>query len=184
MIYKALDYIKEELAFSIDLNESEISVDNLQKMQKNKGQGLILSLLKVEEEITLKNAPNYVHQKNTLKYKEPAIYLNLNVIMAFDFDHYSRSLKNMSNTAEFFQAHRWFSNDTARAANPFPANIKKLILDLQKLSFEQLNHIWSISGGILHPALVYKVRLLKLQSDEDMDAPEIETIQLDSDLMG
>jgi len=184
MIYKALDYIKEELAFYIDLDESEISVDSLQKMQKNKGQGLIISLLNVEEEITLKNTPHYIQQKNSLKYREPAIFLNLNIIMAFDFDHYSNSLKQMAETVEFFQGNRWFSVENSRAANPFPTTIKKLIMDLQKANFEQLNHIWSICGGVLHPSLMYRIRLLKLQSDVSYDANEIDTIQLDSNLMG
>jgi len=58
-----------------------------------------------------------------------------------------------------------------------------LVLDLQQVSFEQMNHIWSISGGSQFPSLLYKVRLVKIQPQDEVEGPEIDTIQLDSGLL-
>jgi hypothetical protein len=76
-----------------------------------------------------------------------------------------------------------FSLANQRPENPFPQGVEKLILELQQLNFEQLNHIWSISGGSQFPSLLYKVRLVKIQPQDETEGPEIDTIQLDSGVM-
>jgi hypothetical protein len=62
--------------------------------------------------------------------------------------------------------------------NPPPKPIGKMVVDLETLSLEQLNHIWSISGGVHYPALFYKVRLLKLEQDEPAEGEPIRTISM------
>lgn len=103
--------------------------------------------------------------------------------MAFEFVDYGTSLQRLSETVDFLQGKRWFTSENARDDNPFPAGVHKLILDLQHLSFEQMNHIWSISGGAQFPSLLYKVRLVKIQPEDEVEGPEIDSIQLDSGLM-
>lgn len=183
MIKQALEYITEELAFALGLDISMVSLDSLEKLQKQNDQGLVISLLNVEEESTLRNTPHHIRKNNQLLYKEPPVYLNLYTLMAFEFEDYGTSLQRMSETIDFFQNRRSFSSETEREANPFPPGVNKLILDLQKLNTEQLNHIWSIFGGSHFPSLMYRVRLLKIQTDEEAAAPEIDTIQLDSSLI-
>lgn len=180
MINRALEYIAEELAFALNLDIADVNVDNLQKIHEKREQGLVISLLNVEEESTLKNTPHYYRKNNQLFYKEPPVYFNIHVLMAFEFTDYGTSLQRMGETVDFFQSSRWFSAENERAENPFPPDLQKLVLDLQNLNFEQMNHIWSISGGAHYPSLLYKIRLVKIQPQEEVEGPEINTIQLDS----
>jgi hypothetical protein len=183
MIKQTLEYLTEELAFGLSLDIADVNLDNLKKLQEDNAQGLIISLLNVEEESTLKNSPHFIRKNNQLLYKEPPVFLNLNILMAFEFIDYGTSLQRLSETVEFLQSRRWFTTENARADNPFPDGVHKLILDLQHLSFEQMNHIWSISGGSQFPSLLYKVRLVKIQPQDEVEGPEIDSIQLDSGLM-
>lgn len=183
MIKRTLEYLTEELAFGLELDISDVNLDNLKKIQEDNAQGLIVSLLNVEEESTLKNSPHFIRKNNQLLYKEPPVFLNLNILMAFEFEDYGTSLQRLGETVDFFQSKRWFTAENAREENPFPEDVHKLILDLQQLNFEQLNHIWSISGGTQFPSLLYKVRLVKIQPEDETEGPEINSIQLDSGLM-
>jgi hypothetical protein len=183
MIKQALEYISEELASGLGLGIEDVSLGNLQKIQEKHEQGLVISLLNVEEESTLKNTPHYIRKNNQLLYKEPPVYLNMNVLMAFEFDDYGTSLQRLAETVEFFQNKRWFTAENEEASNPFPSGLKKLVMDLQELNFEQLNHIWSISGGAHFPSLLYKIRLIKIQPEDEVEGPEIDTIQFDTGLM-
>lgn len=183
MIRQTLEYLIEELAFHLGLDIADVSLDNLKKLQEENAQGLIISLLNVEEESTLKNSPHFIRKNNQLLYKEPPVFLNLNILMAFEFVDYGTSLQRLGETVEFLQNKRWFSAENARDENPFPDGVHKLVLDLQQLSFEQMNHIWSISGGSQFPSLLYKVRLVKIQPKDEVEGPEIDTIQLDSGLL-
>lgn len=182
MIKQTLEYLIEELAFGLGLDISDVVLDNLKAIQEENSQGLILSLLNVEEEGTLKNTPHFVRKNNKIFYKEPPVYLNLNILMAFEFEDYGTSLQRMGETINFFQNKKWFTAENQRPENPFPEGIHKLILNLQQLNFEQLNHIWGISGGAFFPSLLYKIRLVKIQPQAETEAPEIDTIQLDSGL--
>src|SRR6056297_79413 len=147
MIKQTLEYLTEELAFGLGLDIADVNLENLKKFQEENAQGLIISLLNVEEESTLKNSPHFIRKNNQLLYKEPPVFLNLNILLAFEFIDYGTSLQRLSETVDFLQGKRWFTSENARDDNPFPNGVHKLILDLQHLSFEQMNHIWSISGG-------------------------------------
>jgi len=181
MIKRSLEYLSEELAFGIGVNESDVSINNLNSLQKENAQGIVISLLNVEEETTLKNSPNVVRKKDRLMYKEPPVFLNLNVLMAFEFEDYGTSLQRLEDTVQFFQNKRRFSADNERSENPFPSGAHKLVLDLQQLTFEHLNHIWSISGGSHFLSLFYKIRLVKIEPQQETQAPLVDTIQLNSD---
>lgn len=180
MINRTLEYLTEELSAGLELEISDITLDNLKIIQDEGAQGLIMSLLNVEEESTLKNSPHFVRKNNQLVYKEPPVFLNLNILIAFEFEAYGTSLQRLGETVEFFQNKRWFTAENERPENPFPEGINKIVMDLQELSFEQMNHIWSIAGGTQFPSLLYKVRLVKIQPQDEVEASEINTIQLDS----
>ncbi|CAN5447995.1 hypothetical protein BH23BAC3_BH23BAC3_07830 [soil metagenome] len=181
MIKRTLEYLTDELAFGLGI--SDVHLDNLKKLQEDNSSGIVISLLNVEEEHTLKNTPHFVRKNNQLIYKEPPVFLNLNILLAFEFGNYGTSLQRLEETVLFFQNKSWFISEKARDENPFPPGVNKLILNLQQLNFEHLNHIWSISGGTHFLSLLYKVRLVKIQPQDEVTGPEIDTIQLNSGLM-
>ena len=46
------------------------------------------------------------------------------------------------------------------------------------LSFEELNNLWSVLGGTYLPSAVYKVRLVRVEGSQRIEASEITTIGL------
>ncbi|MCX2743866.1 DUF4255 domain-containing protein [Mangrovivirga sp. M17] len=181
MILDALNYIREELVFELGLTSDEVIIENLQvlKQAENK-EGLYISLFNVEQEGILKNTPHYINVNNQIRYKEPPVYLNLFVFFAFEFETYTKSVQRMSDTIEVFQNRHWFSSENERIANPFPDNLEKIMLELFSLNFEQLNHIWGVLGGDHFPSVMYKLRLVKLQRDIDLEGPAINTISVNT----
>jgi hypothetical protein len=112
MVDTALEYLLDQLVDAVGFGEDEISLNSLHILQENKGNGLVLSLLNVEEESTLKNLPHHlVHEKippgqseteKILYRQSPPLSLNLRVVFAFDFDDYGTSLQHLTDTANFF----------------------------------------------------------------------------------
>lgn len=181
MILDALNYLRDELTFELGLAPNEVMIENLRVLKETDNtNGLYISLFNVEQEGILKNTPHYTQVNNQLRYKEPPVYLNLFVLFAFEFSNYGTSIQRMSDTIEYFQSKHWFSAENERAANPFPADLNKIMLELFSLNFEQMNYIWGVLGGDHFPSVMYKLRLIKLQRDVDVAGPEITTISVNS----
>ncbi len=177
MIKAAMEFLSDALKDALELDENVIALESLQILQENEVDGIVFSLLNVEEEPILKNSPHhFVHEKNLFQ-QTPPLSLNLRVVFAFHFDDYGTTLSRLSEAANFFHKKKWF-NPANESENPLSAPIGKIILDLESLTLEQLNHIWSISGGVHYPALFYRVRLLQLEQDEPAEGTAIETIEI------
>lgn len=181
MIHTAMEYLSAEVRHSLGLNLEDISIDSLQSLQDSNGQGIIMALLNVEQESTLKNLPNSRVQNERVFYQTPPFSINLQLVLAFHFEQYISSIQYLSDTANFFHKKKWFSTENQREEQPFPLTLGRLVVDFQNFGLEQLNHIWSISGGIHHPALFYKVRLLRLEQDEAIEGPAIKTVEINDE---
>jgi hypothetical protein len=179
MINDAVEYIRKEVRAHLGIDDSEAIIDNVHVMkEENNANGVFISIVNVKEETTLKNGDHYVRENNQVRYKEPPIYLNLYLLFAYRFEDYGQSLLRLSQTVELFQSRRVFSADNDVPANPFPANLEKLIFDFVNLNFEELNHLWGVLGGAYFPSVLYKVRMVKVQRNVTSEASEITSIQL------
>lgn len=181
MIDTGLEYLVGETADVLGLGRDEVKAGHLQLLGENRGQGVLISLLNIEEESTLKNSPHTFVKDGSAFYQTPPMMLNVRIVMAFDFDDYGTTLKRLSDIANYFHKKRSFSSENERESNPFPPLFKRFIMDLENMSMEQLNHIWSISGGVHYPALFYRIRLIELEQDTASEGDTIETIELESE---
>ena len=59
MLERSLRYIADELVIAMNLTEGEVNLESLNSLKEKKNKGITISLLKVEEEKTLKNNRNY-----------------------------------------------------------------------------------------------------------------------------
>jgi hypothetical protein len=50
--------------------------------------------------------------------------------------------------------------------------IEKLILEMNSLNFDQLNQLWSIIGGKYQPSVVYRMRMVTVDSVTDERKPD------------
>jgi len=185
MIEQTLQFIRTQLSNdpTLDLNANEIIADNLHTLHTDpNAEGLFLSLVNLEEEATMKNKPNYVRINNQLRRMEPPMVLNLYVLFAFKLSSYTKSITKLSELISFFQANKWFTPNTVSDTQFFDPPINRLIFEMYNMNFEQLNHIWSVLGGNYYPSVLYKIRVVKVQRNEHTEAPEVNTISLESQL--
>jgi hypothetical protein len=106
-------------------------------------------------------------------YKNPPIYLNLDILFAANYTDYYTSLLLISNVIKFFQ----FQNVFTPLNSPnLPPGIEELIFDLKTLSLQDLNNLWGILGSKYIPSVVYKMRLIIISDDfsQGMAQPVIE----------
>lgn len=122
------------------------------------------SLINVEEERILKShlsEPTYVNGRHVVL--DPALRLNLHVLFSARFQQYDLALKYLGYVLTYFQSHLAFTPDEYPGLDP---RIEKLTVELQSLSYEQLNQVWAFIGGKQLPSVMYKVRMIALQDQE------------------
>lgn len=126
---------------------------------------VVMSLVNLQEETTLKNVPYYRVENNRTVYKNPPISLNLFILFSVLHNQYDTALRLLSRVIECFQAQTDISFTTA----PAPGNIShdvQIIPDLYSLSFEQLNHLWGSLGGKQVPFVLYRARLVAIEAQK------------------
>ncbi len=201
MIGLALKLLRDELSEYVFQNkrpgdtitQDDVILHNIALMGEEAGADLnnkiVITLVNSEEESTLKNNGNTVRTINGFRYVEPAVFLNLYILISATLgkdlqDAYEFALHRLSSIVQFFQAKKSFtvknspftsiSND-----NNIPQEIKdqlRLNVELYTLTFEQINHLWGSLGGKQVPFAMYKIRLVKIQENTGQDAPVVETI--------
>lgn len=185
MIEQTLQFIRTQLSNdpTLALSTDDIIADNLHTLHSDPNKtGLFLSLVNIEEEATMKNKPHHIRVNNQLRRIEPPIVLNLYILFALKLENYAASITKLSQLIGFFQANKWFTFNNISDTQEFNPPIDRLIFEMYNVNFEQLNHIWSVLGGNHYPSVLYKIRVVKVQRNEQIDAPEINTISLDSQL--
>lgn len=182
MINDALEYIRRELRDHLGVTDGEVSIDNASVLAEDEAaDGALITLVNIEEEPALRNTPHAVQAGGRPMRREPSVYMNLYLLFSFDFQDYGTSLLNLSNTIALFQNRRFFRAEDASPGNPFPPGLGRLIFEHHNMSFEALNNLWSVMGGVLFPSVVYKVRLVEIRHDvADEEAAAITTIQVDT----
>lgn len=127
---------------------------------------MVLSLVNVEEEKTLKNGPHDFMRNGQIHYKNRPVVLNLYLLFSANFPVYDTSLKRLSQVIAFFQGKNIFTVQNSPSLTAESESLKelKLILELNSLSFEQINHLWGSLGGKQVPFVLYKARLIEIES--------------------
>lgn len=204
MIFEALSIIRDELqAYIRSQGDTGVSVvlENIALLDTandiNLKEKLVITLVNIEEESTLKNMKNVVSVNGSKNYMDPPVNLNLYLLFCANFvggnpPRYNLSLTRLSYIIQFFQSKRMFSllnSPNATLAenidnlnNPDLANLR-LTMELYTLTFEQINHLWGSLGGKQLPFAMYKARLVRIQDKGRRDAPIIEEVNGESSVI-
>ena len=75
---------------------------------------------------------------------------------------YPEALKLLSFTAAFFQGRPMFDQQNTPGLEP---GIDRLTVELENLSIADLGNLWGILGGRYLPSLVYRMRMLVIDSE-------------------
>ena len=91
-------------------------------------------------------------------------FLNLYLMVAANFTarSYPDALKYLSRVIAFFQQHPVFDRNSSPAMDE---GIDRLILDMENLDRRELNNIWGMFGGKYMPSVLYRVRMVSIDSN-------------------
>lgn len=183
MIHEAVSYVRREVRDRLGLPDTEVRIDSARVLsERNNAQGLAITLVNLEEEKTLRNEPSTERIAGALRRREPPVSLNLYLLFAFEFQSYETSLAHLSGLIGLFQSQRWFDRSRETAGNPFPDGLDRLVFEMHNMNFEALNNLWGVLGGAYYPSVVYRVRLVRIQTDAGTGADEITALRLDTGL--
>lgn len=182
MISHALTIVRNELERHLDTfggNAPHAELGNISETGGQPGNGqsrdrIVLSLVNVQEERTLKNTPAYVRDDVALRvrYQNPPTCLNLAVLVAATHSSYTDALLALSRALAFFQYRNVFAPDNVAPqslTDGAPVNELdrladfKLIFNLWSPTLEEVNDMWGMLGGKQFPFALYSVRMLELQ---------------------
>lgn len=182
MIFEVLQIITEELNTYFPGNTVSMgNVANLDSEQDDNGGAteVMLTLLNLQEETSLKNNPNYAVEGHKVIYRNPVVNLNLFVLFSANNASYAEALKHVSKIIEFFQGKKVFTqaNTTFNRDDAAMSNIKefKFMVDLFTPTFEELNFVWGTLGGKQIPSVIYKVSLIQMERDVILSKGEVIT---------
>lgn len=176
MIYETLEILINQINTYLSTkpnDDSELVLENIAKQDdatvaKLKDR-VVVTLLNMEEEVTLKNIPNTSFKNGKTIYKNNKINLNLYILFASNRTAYNKALISINNIVEFFHSKKVFTqkNTPFTSSNSLFDNLKefKFTVELYTPTFEQLNYIWGTLGGKSVPSLLYKVSLIEIASD-------------------
>lgn len=136
------------------------------------GENLVVTIVRIDEESTLKNFPNQklVQSGQTFKVDKrfPKIYLNYYLLFSCTLQ-YDKAVAVIYKAIKFFQHQKKF-------AFASDGDDIELNMELCSPSFEQLNNIWGMLGGKQMPSVLYKARVSALERDIESLAAIITSI--------
>ncbi|MCA8829724.1 DUF4255 domain-containing protein [Hymenobacter pini] len=129
---------------------------------------LCITLVNLEQETTLRNGPagRATPGTNGPEYarSNPAIRLNLRVLLAANFSDYSEALKFLGAGLTFFQRKNVL---TAQNTPTLDRRLEKVLVELETATTHEWSQLWGMLGSKYLPGVLYKVRMLTLQDDAD-----------------
>lgn len=178
MIYEVLQIVTDEVnnyLESLELDRS-VQLDNIALIEQDKSDttidmddSVVLTMLNMDEEKTMKNFPNYKTEASTVSYQNNKINLNLYILFSANRSSYVKSLKDISKIIEFFQGKRLFTqaNSDYDRDNVAMSSLKefRFTVELYTPTFEELNYIWGTLGGKQYPSALYKLSLIEIERD-------------------
>jgi hypothetical protein len=120
---------------------------------------IIVSLIKIEEDRISRSQDNYIRVDQQVTYRNPPVYLNLDILFTANYENYKTALLLLSFVIQFFQFQNVF---TPQNSPDLPAGVEELIFDMKTLSLQDLNNLWGILGSKYIPSIVYKMRLIQI----------------------
>jgi hypothetical protein len=137
-------------------------------------ESIAVTMLNIEEETIIKDHQRqHTYKSGQHMVLNPPLNLNLMVMFSAKFTLYDQALKYISHVLTFFQNNNSFSSSTHPALD---RTLSKLNVELQRLSFDELNQVWAFIGGKQLPSVIYKVRMIAIQDQIQSDIQQPITV--------
>lgn len=176
MIYETLTILKDEFSKYLELKTAESNLVVLENIAKRDDSNIetiddkvVLTLLNIGEEQTLKTNPNIKLNSGATIYKNPTISLQIFALFSANRISYNKSLEALSYILEFFQLNKIFTRTTTSSNSSFSvlenSTEFRIVVNLYTPNFEQTNNIWGTLGGKCLPSLIYKISVVGIEND-------------------
>lgn len=194
MIDTTIALLREEFVEYLRANgytqpETMVVIENIALLDNdtttNLNNSIVFSVVNIEEESTLKNAPPLRKDASgKARYENPPVYLNLYLLVSCcnktisSNNEYLDTLTKLSHVIRFFQGKNSFTAyDPSKISVYDDITDFKIKPELYTLTFEQINHLWGVLGGKQMPSVMYKLRLVAISSRRRLrDVPLIEEV--------
>jgi len=180
MIFPAIDFIRQQLSDSgIRTGIGNISEIISDPSNNNPDADVIVSLINIEENRISRDPNNYIRKDGGIIMKNPAMHLYLTLLFTSvrGATAYGLSLQDIQQVIGVFQ--KKFVYESISETVLADAGIEKLILEMISLNLQQLHEIWSVLGGKYFPSVVYRMRMVTIDSLSELKGPLIEEIRAD-----
>lgn len=129
---------------------------------------IALSLLNIEEELSIRNATVQKQVIDGKVYKQdPAVNINLQIIFIANFQNdYINELNYITKVIEFFQQKPSFTATNTKGLDEL--KIDTLTFKLNTLPLDEQHNIWSLIGSKYMPSVVYKIGMITIQNDKQL----------------
>mgnify|MGYP003336482093 CR=1 FL=1 len=94
----------------------------------------------------------------------PDVHLDLSILFVARFKDYTNAWDQLSEVIRFFQVNPLFPGDNKTSDGlALPADVSRLAIELLSIGPEEQQEIWSALRLSVHPALLYRLRLVALR---------------------
>lgn len=163
-IHSLQRYLKSYFTDTLHQDDTQIKVSSLSKDETEPLEGIIITLVHIEEESSVKPQSAYdpVAKK---EYKNPALLINLYVLISAQDKDYETAVKNISSVIKAFQANSTIAFDGDMD--------NQLRVELYKASLEQNLNLWQTLGCKIMPSVMYKIKMIEIQNSTEIGVHEI-----------
>lgn len=140
---------------------------------------VIMSVINLEEE-RLARSPNLYNKTslssdyNRLNNAHKYFSLKLLFSAVSSNERYTEALQRLERVIECFQDKHIYEIPLSNQED------HRVVFELENQDLNQQNQLWSIMGGVYFPSVVYKVRMIPIQSTEEDGFGTIERIRIDT----
>ncbi len=176
ILKKSLDYYLRSTSGLLNQTEDEVILGNIayadlsgQNDMQDLSNKVVISLVSVEEDASLKNQNAFVKKGNGYEKQNPKVFANLNILISANYPaSYENALKRLNKVIQFIQGQNIFRYKDSPlpdlSATPKINNLQ-VNLEMLSLNFEQLNHLWGSLGGKIIPSVLYKARVVEIERE-------------------
>ena len=173
----------KDIAILGNIAYAELSGDKDHQEVSNQ---VVVSLVSLEEDASLKNQNHFVKKNDRFEKKNPKVFANLNILISANYPKdYTNSLKMLNRIVQFFQGESVLKyKDSPLPELAEVSNIESLEVNIEmmSLSFEQLNQLWGNLGGKIVPSVLYKARVVAIEREAPLSTgPAITNIKINND---
>ncbi len=176
MLYPAIENIQRLLNEHIGATAAMANAaEMLNGGDEQQDADVIISLVNIEEVRLARDQQYVVKIDGELLPKNAPVHLDLSLLFVAHGTGYENNIRNLQEVIAFFQKQPVFrATDTPQLAAD---GIDRLTVEMVSLGLEQLQQLWSMLGGKYQPSVLYRVRMVTIDSVNDRPVAPIRQIQ-------